>query len=146
VRHAEQSALAASYAGDIAMMLDQAKGLKYLADHFRRVQRLAGETSALGGEVRHLRRIAVVDDAAYLLLGDWLEAARIAAVREDRAFFARTAGAAQMNRLIEVDGLDGPARAALAAVTRLVSNGKVEDFAALSRSLDAALAIVATDR
>lgn len=143
VKHAEQSVIAARYAGDIAAMLDQAKGLKYLADHFRRIQHLAGEPAALGGEVRHLRRIAVADDAAYLLLGDWLEAARIAALREDRTFFATRPSLTQVERLTDMDGLDDAERAAVARVKGLLPSGHVDSFAALRSGLDAALATVA---
>jgi hypothetical protein len=146
VKHAEQSAIAARYAGDIASILDGVKGLRYLAAHFRRVQRLALETSALGGEVRHLRRIAVADDAPYLLLGDWLEAARIAAARNDRAFFASAASIAQTNRLSEMRGLDDSARAALDRVRLLLPEGKVDSFGPLGLALDAALATAASDR
>lgn len=139
-KHAEQSAIAATYAGDIASMLDQAKGLTYLAEHFRRIQRLAGEPGALGGEVRHARRIAVADDAPYLLLGDWLEAARIAAAREDRRFFASAASIRQVERLAHIDGLDDTKRAALERLRVLLPNGAVQNFDTLRGAVDSALA------
>lgn len=108
----------AVFAGRVALMLDEVPGGGTTADVYRGIAARAGAPFA---ELEPLLRdgaegVAALADPELLAIGAWAEGARIAALREDAAFF-RARGSRRMMDIVE-RGLAGDA-AALGALARL---------------------------
>jgi hypothetical protein len=137
----------ASLARDVASLLADVPLSGMAAATF---QQLAERASAANTDLstllvrgrEQLESVAAVDRSA-LRFGAWIEAARVAAVRKDSAFYATTETRHAMNNLARVDPLAPDAREALVSLRTALDDKGVRDWHTVQRSLNELLAVVA---
>ncbi len=137
---AYNSDLVARIADSLVVALRQVRGARNAARYYGYV-RYDGERGAtVGYELELGRRSALVFRPTMLALGNWLEAARVAALRGDRKFFAQPACLVMAERAPKLSGISRDARRALANVQALLVPEPPADSMFLARALTGALA------
>ena len=95
--------------------------------------------ATVGGELGMARRFLRSAEPGFVALGNWIEAARVAALRGDREFFTSWPSTAMAARAPTIAGIPAEARSSLADVRTLLSAGLPTDSVAVTRALTQAL-------
>lgn len=134
----------AAYAGELSALLADAPDQEFAASLFSRVMTQAQlvATPALS-EVHYGRQAALSFRPDFIALGNWLEAARIAAARGNRGFFDMVASRAEAANLTTIAAPSERSRDALARVQRLMPDGRAGNLVVLERALTDALRALA---
>jgi len=134
----------AAYAGEVSALLAEAPDQDFAAALFSRVMTQAQLVATpTWSEIRVGRQAALTFHPDFVALGNWLEAARIAAARGNRGFFDMPASRAEAENLTGVAPLSEPSRSALALVQRLMPDGRAGNLVVLERALTGALRALA---
>lgn len=128
---------AAQLAAEIAVLLEEIPAAGPVASVYREIGRRAGEPPQALAPLLERGRVGVTRLAGEELvaLAAWVEAARIAAARQDLAFFRARASRAALERAAELPILDGPARESLERVQTMLASADAPDWDALQREL-----------
>jgi len=105
---------------------------RYVAYDGRRGATVGGELEMARGALRSV-------EPRFVALGNWIEAARVAALRGDRKFFASWASTSMAARAPTIAGIPAEARTSLTDVRALISAGLPDDSLAVARGLTRAL-------
>jgi len=132
---------ATSLAAQIAAAVDEYPGGSAVGDSYRAMIRPGALPDALTRGRGAQAAEALVGERT-LRLGGWLEAARIAAVRHDSAFFERPTTATAIRIATEVASSDSGATLDVALLSTTVTSPR-RDWDQLSRAVNAALAALA---
>lgn len=95
--------------------------------------------ATVGGELEMARRDLRSVEPRFVALGNWIEAARIAALRGDREFFASWPSTTMAVQTPTIAGIPADARSALTDARTLLSAGLPTDSLAVMRTLTRAL-------
>lgn len=134
----------AAYAGELSALLADAPDQDYAAALFSRVMTQAQLVATPAwSEVRVGRQEAISFHPDFIALGNWLEAARIAAARGNRGFFDMPASRAEAANLTAIAVPSERSRDALARVQRLMPDGRAGNLVVLERALTNALRALA---
>lgn len=95
--------------------------------------------ATVGGELEMARRDLRSVEPRFVALGNWIEAARIAALRGDREFFASWPSTTMAVQAPTIAGIPADARSALTDARTLLSAGLPTDSLAVMRTLTRAL-------
>jgi len=99
-----------------------------------------GRRGATVGRELEMARMALRSaEPRFVALGNWIEAARVAALRGDREFFASWPSTTMAARAPTMAGVPADARAALAEVRTLLAAGLPADSVAVARALTRAI-------
>lgn len=132
------SALVATFAAELAASLDSVPDGARAAALYRFIQR-RGEREATVSLQDRARRAALGFHPRLLALGNWLETARVAALRGDRAFLASSECRAAADEAVSLRGLSRESRTALERVRGLIVAGAIGDLDTLEQALTDAL-------
>jgi hypothetical protein len=134
------AALVASYAGELASNLDHVSQGDYAAYLFRYTESEGKRVATISsGVITMARRRTLFYRPRFIALGNWLEAARVAALRGDRTFLARPECLAEATKAPTISGLSPAGRIALERVRALMPTDSTTDLDALERALTDAL-------
>ena len=139
--NAGDSAQVSQHAATAVAALESAavSGPNYAAPGYRDVAQLSPWTRA--DALRRLKaaRTEVVRfvDPDYFGLGAWTEAARLAARREDAAFFRPRESRKALERAVSLPGLNDEAKAAATRLRAVREQGTIGDWGAVRRDVDA---------
>ncbi|HEU4628182.1 MAG TPA: hypothetical protein VFS08_00465 [Gemmatimonadaceae bacterium] len=146
---ARNSAFVAAHAAELARMLDRVSRGAAAAALYRVVARQGQERGVVGSEHSKARSLARRDRTPFVVVGSWLEYARVAALRRDLAFFRRTESRAFAAGAVGLPGLSAEERAALERVRALATDDSLGardwggEFAGLEEALTRALTLLA---
>jgi hypothetical protein len=132
------SALVAAFAAELAASLDSVPDGARAAALYRFIQG-RGEREATVSLQDRARRASLGFHPRLLALGNWLETARIAALRGDRVFLTSPECRAEAEEAVSLPGLSRDARSALERVRGLIVAGAIGDLDALEQALTDAL-------
>lgn len=134
------AALAATFAGELASNLDHVPQGAYTAYLFRYTESEGQRVATIDqGVITLARRQTLYFRPTFIALGNWLEAARVAALRGDRNFLARSESVAEATKAPSISGLSPAGRVALERVRALMPTDSTADLGSLERALTDAL-------
>ncbi len=141
---ANNSALIARFAGDLAAGFDNVSNETSAAAWYRTVQRSGQDGATVSWEVLEFaRQWGNTFKPGYLALAEWLELGRAAALREDSKFFERAESRALVAAALEMQDLPPDARVPFAQVRDITPGTSVGDFSSLEHALTNALSALA---
>lgn len=129
------------FAGELAAAFDNVPNGRSAAGWYRVVQRRGQDRATVDWKyMREARNWALDFEPGFLVVGEWLELARAAALRHDASFVANDKSRAMLAAALKIPQLPDDVRESLMHVQDLTAAGTIPDFHALSRALTDALA------
>jgi hypothetical protein len=137
---AKNSDLIDRFAGDLATAFDAVPGGRAAAAWYRIAQqRGRDQATSDWNAMRYSRAWALDFHPGLISLGEWLETARAAALRQDGAYFATPQSRAMASAAAKLPALPETTRVLLERVNGLTSAAQIADFHAVERALTDAL-------
>jgi hypothetical protein len=125
-------------AREIAFTLDNVSGSGFVAAEYREIADSATWPRPI--VVKKVTdahdNLATIVDRDYLALGTWSEAARLAAKRQNAAFFRLRESRKALERATSAEGLNDAGKAAATRLRLAVEQGEVRDWTSLRNDLD----------
>jgi hypothetical protein len=138
-----QSPLIAAFAGEITATLADVPEAAASAGLYARVVGMAHRPATINSELYYGRKALLDFQPRYLAIGNWLEAARVAAQRGDRAFFNTPESRAALLVLASTTTIPPDARPLVDRLLRLMPDGRAGNLAVLEPALTGALRALA---
>lgn len=140
---AHNSARIESHASEMRQELRHWEEGVRAATLYREVEMRAARRATFGTELWRAQDLTLRYDPQFVVLGNWLGYARVAAVRNDTAFFRRPESMAIAAGAPRLTGLQEQERAALIRIHNLIQTNSAIDAATISAAIAQAIAALA---